>query len=83
MRGHITLPPPPLWVSRDLSRLSMFGRAVPEQDIVLVAAYPADILTPNLSFVIFKEWPSPKVADHADAMAAEGLVTADDVAHWR
>jgi hypothetical protein len=83
MQGQLAFPPPPLWTSRDLSLLRRFGAERPYRDIALIAAYPAAVITPNVSFAIYKEWPSASVPGGVDAFMEEGLVTANDVAAWR
>ena len=73
----------PLWASRDISLLSSFGGDLPQGDVVLLAAYPMSVLTGDPNFVIYREWPSPKVPQGRITSMLVGEVTPEDLTHWR
>jgi hypothetical protein len=73
----------PLWVSRDSSLVTSFGGALPYRDVVFVAGYPMSALTDGANFVIYREWPSPNVAQEPNATFLIGEVTPEDLTHWR
>jgi hypothetical protein len=73
----------PLWTSRDTSLLTTFGGAPPYRDVVLIAAYPMNVLTGGANFAIYREWGSPSLPEGGSASILVGEVTPEDVTHWR
>lgn len=72
----------PVWVTRDLSLLKVFGGELPYSDVVLVAGYAIAAFASAGDFVIYREGPAPSFPGEW-AGREIGRVTAKELARWR
>jgi hypothetical protein len=73
----------PVWLMQGSEYLQSFGAEPPFDDVVFVAAYPLDVLTPLRTFAIFKRWETDEVPGPVSGMIRYGVVRAADAARWR
>jgi len=80
LASSMSLLPPPLSVTHDVSAISRFGEPLPYDDFVLVAAYPITELAHARDFAIYR---NVVFEGHAGVSTIPGRVTPGDLASWR
>lgn len=72
---------PPLWIRRGVSTLASFGGKLPYNDVVLVAAYPLNLLTTDHDLVIYRDHVTDGRVTARNIRA--GRILASELATWR
>lgn len=70
----------PLWIGDDAAALSRFGAAAPFSDLGVVAAYPMEVLRPELDIVAYFRLDGP---DGPTSVEMRGRLDRRDLEDWR